>query len=651
MLYRFDNFVLDAENFELRLDGITQHVEPQVFDFLYFLLQHNGRVVTRDEIIEKVWHGRIVSDTTISSCVKSARKILGDDGELQKYIKTSRGRGFQFVGTINSDAKPDNQKPHADYQKVTSHINKSTVTYLVITGLVFIIGLLLYNQYTITGGGINDSTSQETILSGAPYTIAVMPFVDLSADGTQEYFGDGISEEVLNVLTAVNGLEVTSRTTAFSLKGQNLSVPEISERLNVNYIVEGSIRSSGDRIRITAQLIDANSDSHLWSENYDRELVDIFAIQDDISQQIADSLKVELIGNSLGREAPTTNMEAYALYLQGHQLFLNRGTDDIAKNIENLENAIDLLEQSVSLDPIFAEAWADLATSNIILPSYFDEDYSFEKVAPRATEAANRAISLDPNLSQAWAVKGFIHLNRFQFQDAQSSILRATELNPNNETAWLWLGLHFAAVGNQDKAMEAVEKAIKISPSVAINHSASGIISHARGEIEKAVGKMDKAIIEMGFDAGRPDRALVAVWNNNIDRAREEMLGFFKSYNQTSGTELANKLEIYAKAYSDPALHDQVNILLKKDIANGFDTTFGLFMLQDGAKIVHNYETTTANKGFNLARIYYPLARPLFKQNIFKNFIIKIGLLTYWQNNEFPYFCKAIGESDFECET
>lgn len=650
MLYKFDDFELDIEKFELRRDGVEQHAEPQTFDFLHFLIQNRDRVVTRDEIIDEVWQGRIVSDTTISSCVKSARKILGDDGELQKYIKTTRGRGFQFVGNIEQGQNTKTVRDGRPLGKVSSQISKQTVVYLTIAVLVFIIGLLLYNQYQLSNNTDNNREMQVAATRGAPFSIAVMPFVDLSALGDQEYFGDGISEEVLNVLTAVGELDVTSRTTAFSLKGQNLSVPEIADLLGVNYIVEGSVRSSGNRIRITAQLIDTRSDSHLWSENYDRDLDDIFAIQDDISTQIADALKVELIGGNSEGDVPTHNIEAYALYLQGHQLFLNRGTVGLADNIANIERAIELLGQAVSLDPDYAEAWADLATSYIVLPSYYNKKYSSKIVVPLATDAADRAISLDPELSQAWAVKSLVYLSLLEFQGSEDAILKATSLNPNNATAWLWQGLHFAAVGNQDRAIEAIKHAIEIAPTVAINHSALGMYYHAKGDVGNALPSMEKAIEELGFEAGRIDRALLAIWNGNRARARAEMSSFFKSYEQGSDQELEHRLDIYTNAFFDASQRDVAKALLKEDLASGIDTSYGIYMVQDGATFINDFENTFVNKGFILSRIYYPIARPLFRQKEFRDYLISIGLLDYWKNNSFPYFCRPLGDDDFECD-
>ncbi len=649
MLFRFDDFEVDQEKFELRRNGEPQHIEPQTFDFLYFLIRNADRVVTREEIIEEVWQGRIVSDTTISSCVKSARKILGDDGEHQKYIKTTRGRGFQFVGNVDTENKREGKNFSDTIRKPTSHLTKQIAIYLSIAALVFVIGLMLFNRYQSSPTTFTSSNSDAPKRVTDEYTIAVMPFVDLSAGGNQEYFGDGISEEVLNVLTSVDQLNVISRTTAFSFKGQNLSVPEIAKRLNVNYIVEGSVRSAGNRIRISAQLVDTRSDSQLWSQNYDRELDDIFAIQDDISQQIAAALKVELIGGSIGRAAPTDNMEAYALYLQGHQIFLNRGTLGVANNIANIERAIGLLQQAVALDDQFAEAWADLATSYIVMPSYYDRNYSSARVVPLATDAADRAIRINPQLSQAWAVKSLVYLSHLDFERSEQAIIRATDLNPNNATAWLWQGLHFAAVGNQGKAIEAISRAIELAPSVPINHSALGMLLHARGQLNEALPSMDRAINDLGFEAGRIDRALVAIWRDNRDQALDHMVRFLKNYDQISDQELKAKVNTYIDAYYDSNLRADAAKLLMADMKKGIDTTFGLYMLQDAKIFIDDFENTFANKGFILSRIYNPIARPLFKQEMFRDYLIRIGLLDYWQKNSFPYFCRPSGENDFEC--
>lgn len=305
MKYQFDDIEIDTDTFELRRDGVTQPVEPLVFDLIYFLIQNPERIISRDEIIEVVWAGKIVSDATISSCIKSARKALGDSGRQQKYIKTIRSRGIKFTATIKTMVNKKQRKPTVPdtldkTEKTNIEIKPSfkniNVRIVVISVLILIACILFLNQIS------DDRNSQEFVPStDAPYTLAVLPFVDLSAEGNQQYFGNVISEKILNALTAVNELNVTSKTASFSLIGQNLTTPEIASQLDVNYIVEGSVRSSANRIRINVQLIDARNDIQLWSESYDRELNDIFAIQDEISIAIADAIKIEFFGNNGNR--------------------------------------------------------------------------------------------------------------------------------------------------------------------------------------------------------------------------------------------------------------------------------------------------------------------------------------------------------------
>lgn len=471
-------------------------------------------------------------------------------------------------------------------------------------------------------------------------TIAVMPFADMSPDGSQEYFGDGIAEEILNVLVGIDELTVTSRTSSFAFKDQNLLTPAIAEQLKVNYILQGSIRSTGDRVRVTAQLIDVDADSQMWSDTYDRDLTDIFAIQDEISRSIAEALRIELVGGTPLKIASTENMEAYELYLQGHELFLARDS--------GLSQALELLERAVELDENFAEAWAELAFV-IFDGRLFDTDFEIERSL--AIEAANRAISLDPNLSQAWAAKGQIFLWQQQFLDSEIALRRALELNPNNETARFYLGVVFQHVGSFDRAIEAMERAIELNPNTAVYYSALSNTIHMNGDIENALTVADKVYNEMEFDPPYAFGAILAVANNELERAIEELINFYEYEYNLSGEEIAAKLAIYVNAYFDPSTREEALEFLKNDIVDG-NTVPGMvyLMLQDGEMIIDYFDNRDAYSGGYFSRLYYPLSRPLFKQKVVRDYFIKIGLLEYWKINQFPSFCRPIGDDDFECE-
>lgn len=657
MTLSFDDFELDVDKFELRHNGQAEHVEPMVFDLLVLLANNPGRVITRDELIEKLWDGRIVSEATISTTIKSARKALGDSGEIQKYIKTIRGRGIEFIADVNT-AFVEKRKSSNERTPVINQ--KSNIPKTFIFKIAVIIGLLLFAIFlyvTDDGRQTNKAQNDIAINPEGPYKVAVMPFADMSENADQEYFADGMAEEILNLLASTPGLELTSRTTAFSLKGLNLTVPEIADRLNVHYIVEGSIRTTGDRVRVTAQLIDVFTDAHLWSDTYDRELTSIFDVQDDISGAITDALKIELGANARSRRAPTTNMAAYDLYLRGHQLFQNRGTFRGSERVVFLEEAISHLKQATELDPNYAEAWADLAGVSMVIPTFDGVNYSFDEMAELSYEYVDRALSINPNLSQAWGAKGFTHIVQLEFADAVSSLKRATELNPFNETAWLWLGLTYTTFGGDIEAIEAINRAIQLNPSIPVNYNVIGAAAHGGGDVEKAAEYQQIAVFERGFELGRIDTMLIAIDENYNDprgrqeAALEDAIRYINFLEKDRDPARDEKLALYVDARFEPVLREQALAQLDLDIENRERVSFiGAYLLGDGTRMAKHFVLGTENNGLNLRRVFSPVGRPLFKHKPFRDYLISIGMLDYWKDNRFPHLCILSGDNDFICE-
>ncbi|MFB3077632.1 MAG: hypothetical protein ACE1Y4_06455, partial [Lysobacterales bacterium] len=292
-----------------------------------------------------------------------------------------------------------------DRSQSITHITGRKLDYLIIAVLILALGFFAFDKFVLGPSrdaelvqaateAVIEQVSEPRKSETAKKSIAVLAFTDLSPAGDQEYFSDGISEQLLNVLVKVEGLRVASRTSSFAFKGKDISIPGIAKALNVDHVLEGSVRKAGNTIRITAQLIDVRTDSHLWSETYDRELADIFAIQDEISGQIVQALKVALGAGEQEAMAhaqkPTENLEAYELYLRGRYFWQRRGED-------NIRHAIDLFEQATKLDPQFARAWSSLAAAHITLPTYsdapVDEHYS------QAVSVAQKALSQDDTLA------------------------------------------------------------------------------------------------------------------------------------------------------------------------------------------------------------------------------------------------------------
>lgn len=632
MLYRFDSFEVDSEKFELRKDGVVQHVEPLVFDLIHYLVQNPDRVLTRDEIIDEIWDGRIVSETTISSCVKSARKALGDSGENQKYIRTNRGRGFQFLSKVNISDTSTKSFIKSNKQKSPRPaliFSDRKIASIIIGLLLIIIASMLYNQ---RNGTVTKNPA--STYNSANYKVAVLPFIDMSPENNQGYFGDGIAEEILNVLTSVNGLNVTSRTTAFSFREQNLSVPEIAEKLNVNYIVEGSVRSDGDKIRITTQLIDVSSDTHLWSESYDRELNDIFAIQDEISAAITNALRVELPRETI---APTKNMEAYTLYLKGHQLFMIRGAD-------NLQQAIKFFEQAIALDPNFAEAWADLSASYNVITSY-GVKLEQEIAQQKALNAANEAITLKPTLAQSWAVKGYINLKLHNWKEARADLLHATELDTKNETAWMWLGSSYTATGFFEPANNAYTKAVEIAPNSALNHGNLGRNKLMLMDVDGAQEAITTSK-NMGWWPASIEGAVIAI----INRDQEKVIAEYATVLNEFGQPPNDNLTKYVEAYFDKSLKDEASLLIQEDLKKAnLQAILGSLLLLDGTSFIRYIDQTNLDTITVMAHLFRPPFRQMLNQQPVKDFLVQIGMVDYWKETGWPDFCSPLNKDDFIC--
>ncbi|MGH8495868.1 MAG: tetratricopeptide repeat protein [Gammaproteobacteria bacterium] len=284
-------------------------------------------------------------------------------------------------------------------------------------------------------------------------SIAVLPFLDMSPDRNNEYFSDGMTEELLNVLARIPDLRVASRTSCFALKGKDLDIHELAERLNVGHVLEGSVRKAGDRLRITAQLIEAGTDSHLWSESYDRKLDDIFAIQDDIARKIGDALKLRFHTRTRPHTTPS-NTRAYDLYLRGLS-FLHRFGP------KSLGYAIDMFRRSTEADPGFAPAWAAMANAHATMAIYYSGGTTHLEAAD---EASRRAVEHAPELAEAHSARALFHLARRNYDDAAKAFERAIELNPRLFDTWYQYARTAVHQGRMRRALELFEKAAEVNP-------------------------------------------------------------------------------------------------------------------------------------------------------------------------------------------
>ncbi len=343
------------------------------------------------------------------------------------------------------------------------------VTILVVLG--FVLAIMLAWAFDIGPGGVRRSTSTDSAVSveakdkvlqspavvDERKSIAVLPFVNMSGDAENEYFSDGISEEILNLMVKLPQLRVASRTSSFMFKGKEVSIPTIAEELGVDNVLEGSVRRAGDRVRITTQLIDVNTDSHLWSETYDRELKDVFAIQDDIAQSITDALEMTL--NPKERRAiqnvATADARAYDFYLRGRNYMYTMTRRDY-------EYAIGMFQQAIDLDAKYALAYAGLADAFSHMFRYADGS---RENAEKAKEASEKAIALDPDSSEARASRGLSMFINEEYAEAEREFEKAIELNPNLFEAYYYFGLAHSSQGEFEKAADMYLKAMEVNPA------------------------------------------------------------------------------------------------------------------------------------------------------------------------------------------
>ena len=419
MQYRFEQFEVDPDRYELRLDGRTLPVEPLVFDLLHFLVRNPGRVLSREDLIEAVWQGRVVSDTTISTAVKSARRALGDSGDSQRFIRTVRGRGFEFQADVApGDPGLDRPAPAA-------------------------------------AGPAPDVADREAGEDTKP-TILVVPLANLSAD-TDEYFADGLTEDIITNLARFRDLRVIGGASSFQFKGRSIDLQEVRARTNAGFVVQGSVRRAAGHLRISVQLIESASGVQLWGDRYDREMVDIFSLQDEVTRTVAATLGVKLQDVALQRA-----MRKSAVEMSAYDSLLRARRYTSLLSAEMHAEARDLLEKAVELDPLSADAHALLA--NVYLGEHRFEMNPRPNPIGRALTHALAATRLDPQNAYARCWLAIVHFFRGENERFEAEAQLALSLNPNDPETLADVGHYYAFMGQFERGAELSRRAQQLNP-------------------------------------------------------------------------------------------------------------------------------------------------------------------------------------------
>jgi TolB-like protein len=438
VVFRFGDHVLDIERRELRRGAEPVSLEPQVFDLLVYLVQNRGRVVSKDDLIQGVWRGRIVSDSALTTRLNAARKAVNDSGAAQRVIRTVRRKGVRFIGEVSEDPEP----------AVPSETARAA-----------------------------------TEPSPAPrLSIVVLPFANLSNDAEQQYFADGIIEDVTTDLSRIADMFVISRNTAFTYRNKPVDTKQIGRELGVRYVLEGSVRRSGNRVRVTTQLIDAETDAHLWAERFDSDTGDLFALQNEITSRIAVALDLELLSAEAAR--PTERPDVLEYILRGRAAWNKPPSRD------NYVQILSLLEHALALDPrsVDAQSWLAAVLAGRVMNGMSD---SAAADIRRAEGMAAQALAALPRSALAHFVKGQVLRAQKLFENAILEYEASLALNRNFVLALTSLGWCKLYVGSIEEVTPLVEEAIRLSP----RDPGIGHCYHLIGAVHLLQSRTDEAIV------------------------------------------------------------------------------------------------------------------------------------------------------------
>jgi len=432
--------------------------------------------------------------------------------------------GLFFAWAYEMTPEGLKREKDVDRSQSITHVTGQKLNNLIIGVLVLALGYFVTDKFIFGPGreaqeiaaAVDDARQQSTppVETTQPdNSIAVLPFINMSSDPEQEYFSDGITEELLNLLAKIPELRVAARTSSFSFKGQNLEIPVIAQRLGVAHILEGSVRKSGNQVRITAQLIQARDGFHLWSETYDRQLDNIFAIQDEISAAVVEALRVTLLG-----EAPhsqQTDPEAYRLYLEG-QYFLRQ------RSLEAITRSVSLLERTVAIDPDYAPAWAELSYARLFMGAF--GTMLPDEAMPLAAEATERALQLDPHQSLALLTRGAKSMFfDFEFKRGLTEYREAWEADPGSALTTGGYGIALRVVGRMAESVEFQKRGLELDPLSPEGNTNLGKTLETMQRYDEADIYLRKALeLSPGYASGHHRLARLALLRGDYETALEE---------------------------------------------------------------------------------------------------------------------------------
>ncbi len=472
---RFRDYQLDPDGFELCRAGHRLRLERKPMELLILLAENQGHLVKREEIIEKIWGKDFFFDAEngINNAIRKIRSALNDNAEHPLFVETSLGKGYRFIAPVERVPGPDASAAAPTGAREPSKAFPWKRAWVPAT----VVAALIAAAFAFNISGIRS----RVFARGVPpiHSIAVLPLENLSGNPDEQYFADGMTDELTTVLAKIGSLRVISRTSSMQYRNSHKPLAQIANELNVEAVVEGSVTRSSDRVRITAQLIDARNDRHLWAETYDRDMRDILALQSDVASAIAKQVLAQITPAETAKlsTARQTDPEAYQLYLRG-LYYWDKGTEQAAANSR------EYFQKAIEKDPGFVRAWVGLAFAYNLLGDY-----------PHGKEAARKALSLDDTIGRGHAAFAFATWRGdWDWRVAQSEFKRAIELDPNDAHAHHAYAGYLSALRRFDEAHSEMQRALELDPLAVLANANLGSIYWSSHDFERAIQQLNRAL-------------------------------------------------------------------------------------------------------------------------------------------------------------
>jgi len=616
-VYEFAEFRLLAAQRRLvaRADGRAIDLTQKAFDALLYLVRRPGELLDKATLLKAIWPNVVVEENNLNQVISTLRRALADGHDGQRFIVTVPGRGYQFVAEVRENDDP----AAADRARAPA-----------------------------PPPAAQTSTDPAHLPS-----IAVLPFVSLSNDPEKDFFGDGIADELIHLLARVPGLKVPARTSSFAYKGRNVDIRSIAKDLGVASVLEGTVRSAGERTRVTVQLINAQTGFHLWSQSYDRRYEDIFKLQDELAGAILQTLQVNLHGKlpaAVLPGPPTPNLEAYHLYLQGSTITLRGSLDSAPAGMR-------LLEKAIAIDPNFGRAYADLAAAQY---ASVTTGAATADLLSEVQRNCQRALEVDPAIHKAYATLCGVSVYRGQWLDAEQYYRKALCLNPAEPAAHLFYGVVLLPqTGRLHAALRASQEAYRLAPAVPFTAQAVALTSSLLGR------DADTTIyVQLAVDLGMPRStppipfldAAVAMNAGRYAEAAEYMNSVVPSAALEAGGAAVVRL-IYAATAGAADTRAAIEALqtLRAGAAREAMASPIMVMLSTvwfvrlGAldlayeltqAALQEFETTGILRGaIHVATCWLPEMRPFRQDSRFQDYVARLGLIEYWKQYGPPDDC------------